>query len=379
MRGLARLCAGLFVPCVLAGTGMAAAAAPPRYDAVVDGAYRGTDGALVDGIPRYRTVGAALAAAPGDTSRTYAVFIRSGRYHEKLSVDRPNVAFVGEDRDRVVLTFDAASDTPAPGGGTYGTRGSFTLRITAPGFRAENLTIENAFDYAANAAKAEGDPTRFRNPQAVALMTAGGSDRAIFRNCRIVGNQDTVFANAGRHWFVRCIIIGHVDFIFGAGRAVFEECEIVSRDRGDATHNGYVAAPSTPISQPFGFLFIRSRLVKERPEMATGSVALGRPWHPSADPLAVASVAYVDCWMDDHVSAAGWEPMSSVDSAGARLWFRAENARMFEHGSRGPGAVASPTRRVLTEGEARAYTIDRVLDGWRPDTSAIAGTSPPRP
>ena len=40
-------------------------------------------------------------------------------------------------------------------------------------------------------------------------------------------------------------IAGSVDFIFGAGQAVFDECEIVSRDRGSRTNNGYVTAPST--------------------------------------------------------------------------------------------------------------------------------------
>ena len=56
---------------------------------------------------------------------------------------------------------------------------------------------------------------------------------------------------------------GHVDFIFGAGQAVFDDCDIVSRDRGSKTNNGYIAAPSTKGDQPFGFLFVGSRLKKE--------------------------------------------------------------------------------------------------------------------
>ena len=79
------------------------------------------------------------------------------------------MTLLGESRDGAVLTFDAAADTPTPGGGTYGTRGSFTLRIVAPDFRAENMTIENAFDYPANAPKPDSDKTKFKNPQAVAL------------------------------------------------------------------------------------------------------------------------------------------------------------------------------------------------------------------
>jgi pectinesterase len=265
----------------------------------------------------------------------------------------------------VVITYDAASGSPRPEGGTWGTRGSYTLRVTAPDFTAEHLTIENAFDYAANAARAEGDPARLASPQAVALMTDSASDRAVFRDVRIRGAQDTLFPNAGRHYFHGCVIEGHVDFVFGAGTAVFEECEMVSLDRG-RPDNGYVTAASTALAQPYGFVFLRSRLRKGSPAMVDGSVALGRPWHPSADRQAVGSVAFIDCWMDGHVSARGWEPMSSVDSTGTRVWFQPEDARLFEYRSTGPGAVASPSRRQLTDAQAAAYAPELVLAGWRP-------------
>src|SRR6266542_2726297 len=121
--------------------------------------------------------------------------------------------------------YAAAADTPSPGGGRYGTRGSFTLRIVAPDFRAQNLTIENSFDYAANAAKSDSDSTKFRNPQAVALMTDLGSDRATFVNVRILGHQDTLFVNSGRHYFYHSYIACHFDFIFGVEQTVFVDCD----------------------------------------------------------------------------------------------------------------------------------------------------------
>lgn len=351
----------------LAAPAAAQPAAPPRHDAVVDARWRGAAGAAVRGVPTFRTVGGALAAAPYDGARPWVVFIRDGRYREKLTVDKPNVTFLGESRDGTVLTWDAANGKPRPDGGTYGTKGSYTLRIAAPDFRAERLTIQNGFDFNANARKAADDPTRVRNTQAVALLTDVGSDRAVFRDVKLDGYHDTLYANAGRAYFHRCLVLGHVDFIFGAGRAVFEDCDIVSRDLGDPLDNGYVAAPSTPISQPYGFLFVRSRLKKENPAMAANSVALGRPWHPGGDPLAFGSAVFVDCWMDDHIGARGWERMSSTDrESGAVLWFEPSSARFFEHGSTGPGAVPSPRRRVLTDGEVRAYTVARVLDGWEP-------------
>ena len=76
--------------------------------------------------------------------------------------------------------------------------------------------------------------------------------------------------------------------------------------------------------------------------------------------------AVFDDWMDDHIGAKGWDRMSSTDSTGARTWNLPENARFFEYGSTGPGAVASPSRRVLSPDEAKRYIPAAVLDGWIP-------------
>ncbi len=354
-----------------AAAGAAASARPAARapSAVVDAAHRGADGAPVRGVRVFRSIGAALAAAPAPVpgGAPYVVSVRDGRYREKLSVDRPDVHLVGQSREGTVLTYDAAAGMRSPGGWTYGTRGSWTLRVAAPGFRLERMTVENAFDYMGNAAKAEGDSTRVDGAQAVAVMLEEGSDRAEFRDCRLAGHQDTLFPNAGRSHFLRCTVLGSVDFIFGAGTALFEDSDIVSRDRGSATSNGFVTAPSTPLSQPYGFVFLRSRLRKETPGMAPNSVTLGRPWHPSGNPGAVGSAVFIDTWMDDHVGARGWDPMNSTDAAGNRVVNRPEDARFYEFGSTGPGAVASSSRRVLSEGEARGtFALEKVLGGWTP-------------
>jgi polygalacturonase len=355
-------CTGKFVPMPVASVGASAS----RYAAVVDARFRGIDGDSSAGAPTFRSLGAALTSLPPNGVGRVAVLMKNGRYHEKLTIDRPYVTIIGENRDSTVLTYDAAADTPNPGGGTYGTRGSFTLRIVAPDFRAENITIENAFDYPANLAKSDSDKTKLKNMQAVALMLDLGSDRATFVNVKLTGYQDTLFPNSGRSYFYKCEVWGHVDFIFGAGQAVFDDCDIVSRDRGSKTTNGYVTAASTDLSHPYGFLFLRSRLKKEKPGMSPNSVTLGRPWHPFANPRANGSVAFIDCWMDDHIGERGWDRMSSVDSTGNRIWYEPASARFFEYGTTGPGAVHSPSRRVLTDADAKHYTPSEVLDGWVP-------------
>ena len=311
------------------------------------------------------TLKAALDAAPSNSSRPYKIFLKRGRYYEKLTIAKPNIHLIGEDRDATIITFDAIADTPNPEGGTYGTRGSFTIKITAPDFRAENITFENSFDYMSNYRKPDTDPTRFRNPQGVAVMLDGASDRAVFRNCVIKGNQDTLFPNAGRSYFESCTISGHVDFIFGAGTAVFERCEIISLDRGVAKNNGYVTAPSTHISQPYGLIFMNSRLLKDSPKMGKGSVHLGRPWHPAADSTAVGSAVFINTWMDDHISSEGYVQMSAVNSKGDRIWFDPlRDARFFEYGSKGRGA--NPARPQLSQQQLVTYTVTRIFNGWTP-------------
>ncbi len=154
---------------------------------------------------------------------------------------------------------------------------------------------------------------------------------------------------------------GSVDFIFGAGRAVFDDCDIVSRDRFSKTNNGYVTAPSTPASQKYGFVFVNSRLKKEKPGIPANTVTLGRPWHPYANPAISSSAVFINTWMDDHIGAKGWDRMSSVDSAGTH----ANRPITTEFGTSGARRCeCARARRVLSADEARRYSTELVFDGW---------------
>ena len=345
------------------------------YDAIVDREHVGAQGARVNGVMTYSRLASALIAAPGNSIKPFVIFIKNGRYREKVTIEKPFITLIGEDREQTILTFDDVADTKKTDGTTYGTFGSASVAILASDARVENLTIENGFDYPANAAKAGNDLSRFANAQAVALRTDLANDRAVFKNISLVGYQDTLYVNAGHNYFRQCHITGHIDFIFGAGQAVFDDCDIVSRDMGSASDNGYITASSTLTSESYGFLFSNCRLKKATPELADHTVALGRPWHPtilwpdgtrSANPQAVGCVVFKQCWMDSHILAKGWDRMHGWDKERKEIWFYPQDARFFEYGSAGPGATSHPARRVLLESEAQTYTVDRVLNGWNP-------------
>ena len=338
--------------------------APPAWDAVVgDPAGLGDE---AEGARRFVTIGAALDAIPTERDGPYRVLVADGRYREKLTVTAPDVHLVGESRDGAVLTYDDAARTPGSDGEPVGTSGSATLTVTAPGFRAETLTIENAFDYPAAAAAEDHSPS---GAQAVAVRLAAGSDRAVFSEVTITGYQDTFFPDVGRAYVWRSLVSGHVDFIFGAGQVVFDESTILSRDRAEKSPTGYVTAPSTRMGHPFGFLFLDCRFEKE-PGVPAGSVGLGRPWHAGNDPAANGSAVFVRTWMDDHVAADGYYPISGRTPGGERVWYDLEPAsRFFEWGTTGPGAHVGPRRPHLTDAQTAQYTPDGVLAGWHPARS----------
>lgn len=340
--------------------------AEDSWDAIVDAEHAGNAGAIPEDVPVYRTLSDALKLAHPDAD-SFRIFLRDGLYMEKISIERPGVQLRGESRDGTIIRWDDHGDTLGPGSVRLGTAGSAALTVSAPRFSAHTLTIVNGFDYPANRRLPEGHPDKVANAQAVAVRTTADSDQAVFDNVTILGYQDTLFVDAGRHYFRDCRIAGHVDFIFGAGQAVFESCDIVSRNRPGKNPSGYITAPSTPAVMPYGLLFLESRLIKEEPDIPAGSVRLGRPWHPEANPGINGSAVFIDCYMDDHIGPEGFAPISARNAAGERIWFEVgDDSRFFEYGSHGSGGAESEHRPQLTEGQVRWYSPSQVLNGWKP-------------
>jgi pectinesterase len=357
------------------GFASTAKAAPARFDAAV---MKPGKGRAPAGVPVYPDLTSAIAAAPADGTRPFRILIGPGLHEGQVVVDKPFVHLVGADRTGSVINHLAASGLAGPDGRNWGTTRSATLFVRAPDFLAQNLTINNAFDGLAEMTKSGGLRSHDgAGPQAVALMLDRGADRSVIRDCDLLGYQDTLFANVGTALFERCLIVGSYDFIFGAGRVWFEGCEIRSRPRpGETTDKlgeGYIAAPSTPIDQPFGFVFHRCRLTKEAGTVKS-SVFLGRPWRPTTtfpdgrygDPRFVAAASYLDCWMDDHIAPAGWTEMWFTGRDGnPRTMLQPEAVRFSEHGSYGPGRAAFARGQTLSDAEAAAITRVAVIGDLR--------------
>ena len=166
------------------------------------------------------SIQAAIDRVPQNNNRPFVIYLKAGKYEEKITIpaDRPFVHLVGEDRDKTVLTYADYAKKLRSDGKEIGTFASFSVSVKGNDFQAENLTIENSAGPGSKVA------------QAVALSVE--SDRAVFRNCRFLGSQDTLLANKGRQYYKNCQIVGGVDFIFGNATAVFDACQVHSNSTG---------------------------------------------------------------------------------------------------------------------------------------------------
>lgn len=328
--------------------------------------------------PCYTSIAAALKAAERDqTGRWITIRIASGTYREKPTVARDRVRLIGSGAARTVLHFDAVAQT-AKGyhRAGWGTPGSATLTIDAKDVTVSGLGVENRYDYLANDALAAGDPARIGNPQAAALLLDIHSDRVLLDSVRLIGYQDTLFANGARAVVRSSLIAGNVDFIFGNGQLLIEDSEIRSRRRSSPYTAGefqsFIAAPSTQLSQRHGIVFYRSRLTREA-GVPDGAVGLARPWHPTttfpdgryADPRAVGQASFIDCYLGPHIHPDHWAPMNGTSRAGTMTdVFKPQDARFFESRSYGPGA-AKRDIGMKWRGEADIRKIrSEMLAGW---------------
>ena len=289
-----------------------------------------------DGSGDFTTVQAAINAVPDyRKAGPTLIYIKKGIYKEKIVIaeSKQNVQLIGE--DGVVLTYDDYAQKPNVFGEGKGTSGSGSIYIFGPDFFAENITFEN---------------TSGPVGQAVACHVAG--DRAVFRRCRFLGFQDTLytFGENTREYYEDCYIEGTVDFIFGKATAVFNRCELRSKRTG-----GFLTAPATPQGSNYGYVFYDCKLTADE-GVEAGSVWLSRPWRPYG------KTVFIRCEMGQHIRPEGWNNWGKTDNE--------RTAYYAEYQCYGKGADTS--RRVAWSHQlkdANAYVMTNILkgaDGWNP-------------
>ncbi len=264
-----------------------------------------------------------------DAMRVYplariTLYIKNGVYNEKINLPETNVdvTFIGENVDSTIIIFNDYS-----GRGKFTTFTSYTAKISGNRFIAENITFVN------NAG---------RVGQAVALYV--DADKAVFKNCKFLGDQDTIFGSGetSRQYFKDCYIEGTTDFIFGPSTALFDDCII------HAKVNSFITAANTPKDKKFGFVFLNCTVTVDS---SVTEEYLGRPWR------AYAKTVFINCALPKQIIPAGWSNWDNPDNEKTVFY--------AEYKNKGAGADISQRAKwskQLTDAEAKEYTVENVLD-----------------
>ncbi len=244
-------------------------------------------------------------------SENDVIHLVPGIYRQKLVIRTKGLTLIGAGPDRTRIVFGDYAKKTDKTRREYNTFRTWTVAVCADNVSMKMLGIVND----ALHPEVKG--------QEVALTVYG--DHFRMEDCILSSTQDTLFLGplpkdlTERYVdllplelrllrplsqsFCRCLIEGTVDFIFGCGSAVFEDCEI--RSVTDARGIGYVTAPAHPADQKNGFLFKNCRFTRET-GVKDGSIFLGRPWRDYG--LAV----FDGCSYEAHICAEGFDPWSGT-------------------------------------------------------------------
>ena len=295
-----------------------------------------------DGSGDFLTVQDAINAVPDfRKNKRTTILVRPGEYKERVIVPecKINISLIGQ--TGAVITNDGYASKKNSLGDEMSTSGSSTCYIYAPDFYAEGITFAN---------------TAGRVGQAVACFVS--ADRAYFKACRFLGNQDTLYTygKGCRQYYEDCYVEGTVDFIFGWSTAVFNRCTIHSLGQG------YLTAPSTDKEQKYGYVFYDCKMTAEP---GVEGVALSRPWRPYA------KAVFIRCDLGGHIAPAGWNNWGKKSNE--------ETVTYAEYQNTGEGArpeARAPYGHQLKD--LTGYGIEEVLagnDGWNPVKNGNAPVS----
>ncbi|RDX71414.1 Pectinesterase QRT1, partial [Mucuna pruriens] len=279
-----------------------------------------------------KTVQGAVDMVPENNTQRVKIFIYPGIYREKVRVPitKPYVSFIGKRNQtaRAVITWNSKSSDKGPNGQALGTYDSATVGVDSDYFCATGVSFENSV-----IASAGG-----KGMQGVALRV--NSKRAMFYRVRIKGTQDTLLDNTGNHYFLKCRILGKVDFICGSAKSLYEKCRLESI----AENYGAIAAHHRDSPKQDTGCSIRG----------TGSVYLGRAWGNYS------RIIYSNCYMDGIISPEGWSNWNHPE--------RKKTAVFAEYQCRGKGAdrrYRVPWSKSFSYQEAMPFLYKSFIDGDR--------------
>ncbi|XP_031500071.1 pectinesterase/pectinesterase inhibitor PPE8B-like [Nymphaea colorata] len=298
-----------------------------------------------DGSGNFLSVQEAVLAAPTKSASRYVIYVKQGTYYENVEIKKKktNLMLVG---DGMGVTIISGNRSFIDGWTTFR---SATFAVAGAGFIARDITFENS-----------AGPEKH---QAVAARV--DSDLSAFFRVSFVGYQDTLYAHSLRQFYRECQVYGTVDFIFGNGQVVFQNCLIVARKPLPDQKNSITAQGRKDPNQNTGFSLQFCNITGDSQlvQSSTSTYSyLGRPWKPYSRTVIMQS------YISGIVRPEGWLEWNG-DLFLDTLYYA-------EYLNYGPGAalggrVKWPGYHIISNpSEALNFTVGQFLDGnnWLPTT-----------
>ncbi|KAH8651250.1 pectin lyase fold/virulence factor [Xylariales sp. PMI_506] len=346
MANLKKLFIGFTLSCAVLGqkcSGSHARAYPPHNAIVVDqsGAYSGTS---------YPTMSEGVAALNTTTTANQFIFVYPGSYVEQTYIPplSGNLTIQGYTCDSrsyegntATLTYNLALINTTSDDKTA------TLRLWTKNVKLYNIDIANTFGHISS------------NGQNLAISAYVANQG--FYGCKFLSYQDTILAETGTQLYVKCLVQGAVDFIFGqTALAWFDRCDIRTINAGCVTASGRSAD-----TNPSWYVLNRCN-VDRNPNytVADGANYLGRPWGDYA------RVVVQESYLGSIINAAGWSQWSTSDP-------NIDNVYFGEYNNYGPGSASEEGPRANFSMQLTApvniTTVlgDNYLSEWWVDASYL--------
>ncbi|KAB1209684.1 Pectinesterase/pectinesterase inhibitor PPE8B [Morella rubra] len=298
-----------------------------------------------DGSGNFAKVTDAVLAAPDYSMRRYVIYIKRGVYREYVEIKKKkwNLMMIGDGMNATVISGNRSF---VDGWTTFHTA---TFAVSGRGFIARDITFENT-----------AGPEKH---QAVALRS--DSDLSVFFRCGILGYQDTLYTHTMRQFYRECRISGTVDFIFGDGSVVFQNCQILAKKGLPNQKNTVTAQGRKDPNQPTGFSIQFCNISADSDVAASlNSTAtyLGRPWKPYSRTVIMQS------YMSNVIRSEGWLEWNGS--------LHLDSLFYGEYMNYGPGAglgsrVKWPGYHLFNNSsEANNFTVAQFIEGnlWLPST-----------
>ncbi|KAI3941645.1 hypothetical protein MKX01_018235 [Papaver californicum] len=163
----------------------------------------------------FSTIQSAIDSIPVNNNEWIRIQVKSGVYREQVQIppDKPFIVLEGESmKTRVVAWGDHDRLDRSPTFSCY----------------ADNLLLGNTYNHLLYSIVNE-------NPRKQVAAARIQGNMNSFYDCGFYSLQDILWDVSGLHYFKSCFIEGAVDFIFGSGQSIYEDCDISVISEGLST------------------------------------------------------------------------------------------------------------------------------------------------